>query len=77
MKKLVLKIKNCSECPYCRYDSHYTMSKDSGYDCSKKHKRIIDDWEYNNTNNPNRLVQDYDNHYPIPMPNWCPLEDVK
>jgi hypothetical protein len=51
------------------------MSRDSGYDCRKKGKRIIDDWEYNNTNNPNRIVKDYDNYYPIPMPDWCPLED--
>ncbi len=75
MKKLELEIKNCSGCPYLTYDSHYSMSRDSGYDCKKSHRRVIDDWDYNNTNNPKRLVQDWDNSYPIPSPDWCPLED--
>ena len=75
MKQLNLEISSCSECPYCKYDSYYSMGKDSGYDCSKCHKRIIDDWEWNNTNNPNRIVQDYDNSYSIPTPKWCPLKD--
>lgn len=76
MKKLELEIKNCSECPYLTYDPHYSMSRDSGHDCKKSHRRIIDDWDYNNSNNPKRMVKDWDNNYPIPIPEWCELFDV-
>lgn len=76
-KEIKLVIKNCSQCPYKSYDSHYNRSKDSGYDCSKKHKRIIDDWEYSNSNNPNALCNEKNDWCAsIPMPKWCPLPNV-
>jgi len=75
MKKKIEKIvENCSECPYCEYDSDYGNSYDSGYDCSKSGNRIIDDWAWSNYNNKNRLNLTQDN---IPMPDWCPLEDYQ
>jgi hypothetical protein len=73
MKEIRLYVKNCSECPYCEYDPHYSMSYDSGYDCKLSGSRIIDDWEYNNTNNPNRLSLKTSS---IPIPEWCELKDV-
>jgi hypothetical protein len=73
MRKIELTIKNCSECPYLEYDSDYGMSYDSGYDCKLTGYRIIDDWEWNNTNNKNRLNLKYDG---IPIPSWCELEKI-
>jgi len=50
------------------------MSYDSGFDCSHdKGGRIIDDWAWDNTNNPNRLNLKRNT---IPTPDWCPLEDA-
>ena len=35
---------SCHNCPYCRYDSYYSMSTDSGYDCEHEDGgRIADD----------------------------------
>lgn len=55
------------------------MSRDSGYDCKKTNKRIIDSYEYDNSNNPNaqyyydvnkdEFIGDPD----IKIPKWCPL----
>ena len=75
MKTLNLEIKSCSGCPYLTYDSYYSMSVDSGYDCRKSHRRIIDDWDYNNSNNPNRLKKNWDDDYSIPIPDWCELKN--
>lgn len=70
-KKIELIINNCSECPFLRYNSDYGRSFDSGYDCYKAYKRIIDDYEYDNTNNPKNMCKNGD--VPIPIPEWCPL----
>ena len=43
MRLIKLTIKNCGDCPYCEYDSNYGMSYNSGYDCNKLGKRIIED----------------------------------
>ncbi len=71
-KKVFLIVNTCSECPYCEYNPDYNMVKDAGYDCKKAGKRIINDWEWNNLNNPNRLNKKFDG---IPIPEWCPLPD--
>lgn len=45
MKKIDLIVKNCFECPYIEYNSNYSRSYNSGFDC--KHEqgpgRVIDD----------------------------------
>jgi len=75
MKAINLLIKNCSECPYLDYDSYYSRSRDSGYDCKHdKGSRIIDDWEWSNTNNPKRLNLKMNT---ISIPDWCPLPNGK
>jgi hypothetical protein len=65
MKILYLEIEKCSECPYHNYDAHYSMSKDSGYDCDKMspYKRIIDDYDLNRGKE-------------MLVPEWCPLMDI-
>jgi len=73
MKKIVKKVESCSDCPYLRYDPDYGKSYDSGYNCDKKDRRIIDDYDYSNPNNPTRLTL---TTHKIPIPEWCPLEDV-
>ena len=74
MKKIGITVSNCSECPYCDYDGYYDCSRDSGYDCTLSDKRIIDDWDWDNQNNPNRLNQKVKL---IPIPEWCELKDVE
>jgi hypothetical protein len=69
MKKIELKIKSCSSCPYLRYDSDYGRSYDSGYDCKNSCKRIIDDWEYNKKRT--------DDNYAIEIPDWCELNEFE
>lgn len=70
MKKINLIIDSCSRCPYCQYDPNYGMSYDSGYDCNHKGgTRIVDDWYYNSDK-----AKEYKSG--IPVPDWCPLEDV-
>ena len=72
---LYLEIRNCFECPYCDYNPDYGMSYDSGYDCtSSVRKRLIDDWEWSNQNNKDRLNLKMDC---FPTPEWCPLKPIK
>ena len=71
MKILTTQIYSCEVCPFCRYDGYYDRSRDSGYDC--KHPdtplgRIVDDWDVNNSNNPNP------SGWPT-IPSNCPLPD--
>jgi hypothetical protein len=68
MKKINLTIGSCKECPYCHYNGHYDRNRDSGYDCSETMKRIVDDWDVANDNNPNPAG------WPD-IPDWCPLEN--
>ena len=62
----------CNECIYCEYDPYYDGAGDSGYNCNNINRRIIDDWLWDNTNNPDRLIK---THTGIPTPKWCPLPD--
>ena len=72
VKKIIRKeVESCSDCPYCEYDACYDIGRDSGYDCKLIGRRIIDDWEWDNTNNPNCLSKSVEK---IPIPDWCPLE---
>ena len=57
LKKIITK---CKECPYCRYDSYYDMSSNSGYDCQLSDKRIVSDGDGNIDL--------------IPIPEWCDLD---
>ena len=63
-------ITSCSVCPYCEFDSYYSMGRDSGYDCKEASKRIIDTYEWDNSNNPKRLCRKMKG---IPIPDWCPF----
>ena len=61
-----MEFNSCSNCPYCRYSSYYSMNEDSGYDCKhpiSPNTRIIDDKD-----SKGELVI---------IPKWCPLEEVK
>ena len=75
MKKIVKIIveSTCKSCPYCRYDPYYDISHNSGYDCehpeSIYYKRIVDDWEVDNSNNKKPKG------WP-PIPKECPLPEV-
>jgi len=73
MIKIVnVEVDTCSDCPYCHYDGYYDRSRDSGHDCSLGDFRIIDDYEWDNTNNPKRLSLTESG---IPIPKICPLPD--
>ena len=73
-KLLTKVIHSCSYCPYCNYDPYYSRTQVSGYDCVFNGcRRIINDWEWDNPGNPNRLNLKYDD---IPIPDWCPLPDT-
>ena len=62
MTKIVVDIKNCSECPF--WDSERVYTADSfempfKWMCKKSHKRVISgfvEW-----------------HDKVPVPEWCPL----
>jgi|WetSurMetagenome_2_1015567.scaffolds.fasta_scaffold14813_16 hypothetical protein len=72
MKKLVINnIKTCEDCPYFQYDPYYSMSTDSGYDCKKESRRIIDDADMmEHVKGVNRYKNE-----PIKIPEWCPLSN--
>lgn len=63
MKKIVKLIENCMDCYYCEYDSYYNEIRDSGYNCNKSSKRIVDDAKMIKSNFPK-------------FPEWCPLPDA-
>ncbi len=68
-RRLEMDIATCEECPWCRYDAHYDMSRDSGYDCTNLktvHSRLVDEWDVCNQNNKKPKG------WP-PIPDWCPL----
>lgn len=89
MKKIEQYVNICSDCPYIRYDSYYSIGTDSGYNCfhpDSRRRRIVDDWQIDQYNEKVReaerlpllplTVEDPD---PFTAPDWCPLEedDVK
>jgi hypothetical protein len=75
IKKLIKNnIQNCFDCPYLEHDGHYDKCQDSGHDCKLSGKRIINDWNWDNTNNPKRLNKKMRG---IPIPEWCELDDDK
>lgn len=61
-------IHSCENCIYISYHPDYNISYDSGYNCMKTDKRIVDDWDICNSNNPDPKG------WPE-IPKWCPLED--
>ena len=64
MKRLLkIEISSCAECPYCQYDPNYNCGRDSGWDCTIKGKRVIDDCE----------LKKYRSFYDVEVPDWCPL----
>ena len=87
MKKILTKIiSRCDDCPYCRYNSGYSISYDSGYDCIKTDSRIADDGiiqqyedklaeylESKKTLFP--LDKEYVPPNPFTIPKNCPLQD--
>lgn len=63
MAKIIFKVvRHCGECPYIKYDPHYSMSRDSGYDCGLVGGRIIDDSE---------IKKDTKKEIPA----WCELDN--
>lgn len=42
-KVKVLIIKNCGDCPYSEYDTHYDLTSNSGWNCNKGLGRIVSD----------------------------------
>ena len=71
MKQLNLQIKNCGDCPFCKYDHYYDMQTNSGFNCEHDQigiKRILTDEKGLFT------VGIISNH---PIPDWCPLDDVE
>jgi len=70
--KIDREISTCFVCPYCQYDPYYDRSVDSGYNCTLAGRRIIDDWDWDNPNNPNRLELKEEW---VPIPDWCPLKE--
>ncbi len=73
-KQLIIpEIKCCDECPYLHYDAFYSMSTDSGYDCKKVQRRVIDDGDMVVLKNGINVCR----NEPIEIPNWCPLPDKK
>lgn len=82
----VLVENTCHNCPHMRYDSYYSMSTDSGYDClheDSDYGRIADDYEITQYQNKKdeaerlplfpEIVED---PHPLSIPDWCPLEDA-
>jgi len=89
-KRLDILIENtCHNCPFCVYDSHYTLSNDSGYDCEHPNgqKRIADDYVIeDHTRKIGEWLKSQETLFPMaregvgpnPMgvPKWCPLPDA-
>ncbi len=63
MKKYIQLFKCCLDCPYHKYNPDNAYSFDSGYDCLKAQKRIIDDDKICASNWPQ-------------IPLWCPLPEA-
>ena len=42
-KILHLTIRNCGDCPYSEYDTHYDLTSNSGWNCNKGLGRIVSD----------------------------------
>ena len=74
---------SCHNCPYSRYDSYYSMSTDSGYDCEHEDGgRIADDSQIEiyrrKKEEAERLPlfpEEVTDPNPMSIPDWCPLED--
>ena len=79
MKKLELKIIGCAKCPYCQYDSYYSTSHDSGWDCNHpdtKNLRIIDEGISNGNLESIKNAKKVKNILKTQIPEWCPLPDI-
>jgi hypothetical protein len=78
-KKISMEVESCLGCPFCQHDSHYTRSRDSGYDCKHQgatQSRIIDDNDYKEQVAYDPETNTDSGNYAIPFPGWCPLPDA-
>jgi len=64
-------ISTCFDCVYCYYNPYYNTTGTRGYECALAKRRIIDDWDWSDSRNPNRLNRRVDS---LPTPKWCPLK---
>lgn len=89
MRKLELNISDCRECPFCRYDSNYTRSQDSGHDCEhpdSKLGRLVDDWQVSSYGKKLKDIEEQNKSLfkyqgeipedPFTIPDKCPLEKI-
>lgn len=70
-RRLEMDIATCEECPWCKYDGYYSMSCDSGYDCTNPnatHSRLVNDSDVNSKIFYNKKPKGWP-----PIPDWCPL----
>ena len=88
-KKKVLKMiieGTCDKCPYLEYDGSYSMSSDSGYDCTHPdtYRRIVDDGIISNYHKKLKEIKESKQTFfpksddlknPLNIPEWCPLKD--
>ena len=65
------KISTCFDCIYCYYNPYYDTTGTRGYECALAKRRIIDDWDWSDSRNPNRLNRRVNS---LPIPKWCPLK---
>ena len=81
----------CELCPFCTYNSDYSRSYDSGYDCHNPdtvhfHARIANDMTIGYYD---KTIKEYEDSlktffpqekptrdHPLTIPTWCPLENV-
>jgi len=73
----------CENCPFCEYDSYYSRSTDSGYDCKKTGNRLADDNRIASYNKKlkeieeqNKTLFKYNGEIPkdpLLIPDNCPL----
>ena len=90
IKKIVYVIveSTCDDCPYCVYNSYYSRSEDSGFDCEHPDaaytRRIVDDntlSEYKEEieklegSKQTLFPVNKDLKNPMSIPDWCPLKD--
>lgn len=83
--KIYEEVDSCRDCMYCKYDSYYDRSRDSGYDCTQTYKRLVDDYEIKAYNkHVDAVLDSEDTLFPLKItmqdplgiiPEWCPLEE--
>ena len=77
---------SCHNCPYMEYDSFYSMSTDSGYNCTHEDGdgRIANDCQIDQYEKKQKeaerlplFPETVEDPNPMSIPDWCPLEDYK